>query len=322
MNNSTPWILRPVPSVHPCKLCTVLLDPGKPRLCSGCQKRPAPGALLSLPQNNRRFWTRGEEITLRQMFGDGKSNAEIAGAVGRSLSSVFERCAKLKLYRTARHCKFMWTPEQEQLLRDRYNGQPKRIDELVKATGYPRWNIVRRAHMMGLARTKEPHWSRRQEKFLAQWLPHRSIEWIARKLKRTRCAVFLKAKRLKITKSGAGYTANGVAIGLGVDGHKVTRWIQSGKLRASRRETGRHGGQNGDYYFIDPLDLRDFIRANPDEVYVRHVDKRFFIRVLTTDSACAICAKRKGTPNPFAWLQRPRISHSGPSPTPSLDSQN
>ena len=254
---SIPWILRAVPSIHPCKLCTMLLEPGKPRLCLGCQKRPEARALLSLPQNNRRFWTRGEEITLREMFEEGKSNAEIAGAIGRSLSSVSQKFAQLKLYRTARHCKYPWTPEQEQLLRDRYNGQPKRIDELVKTIGYPRWNITRRAHLMGLARTKEREWSNREKKLLTDWLPHRSLEWIALKLKRTRCAVVLKAKRLKISKSGAGYTARGVAIGLGVDDHKVVRWIQSGKLRASRRETGRHGGQNGDYYYIDPLDLRD-----------------------------------------------------------------
>ena len=89
-------------------------------------------------------------------------------------------------------------------------------------------------------------------------------------------------KRLKITKIGSGYTARGLAFGLGVDDHKVTKWIEKGLLSAARRQTRRRREQNGDYWYIDPRDIREFIKNNPDEVSFRNADKRFLIRILTT----------------------------------------
>lgn len=279
----TPWPLQPVKQTHRCKICSIVLNPGEPKICTVCTERPEGKALLSMPPNSGKHWTPEEDQQLRTLWEE-RSPKDIATALGRSIQSVLNRAHQLKLSaKKPPNKKYHWTAEQDQLLKERYNSQPRRIDELARALPmYPRWAIKKRAAVLGIARTKEPRWTKTDKTFLAKWLPRRSIDWIARKLNRTVTAIALKAKRLKITKSGNGYTACNLAFGLGVDDHKVTQWIQKGLLTAARRQTRRHGGQNGDYWYIDQPDIRDFIKNNPDEVSFRNADKRFLIRILTT----------------------------------------
>lgn len=307
--DKTPWALRPLNYTHPCKLCTIRLEPGQPRLCPVCLERPEGKALLKIPPNARRPWSRREKRELRQLW-PAKTIAEIATELGRTVQSVACKAAALRLPRKcSREHRYIWNSDQDDFLCAKYNSQPKRIDEICKALGvFPRWAIKKRARELGLSRTKEPEWTRREETFLARWLPHRSLEWIAKKLKRTITAISLKAKRLNIKKSGSGYTARAVAFGLGVDDHKVTRWIQNGLLLATRRETRRIGGQNGDYWFIDPSDLRDFIKENPDEISIRAVDKRFLIRILTTEKQRSKNCATNTTPQ--TKIAQPKAPHT------------
>lgn len=281
--NRTPWPVQPVKRIHRCKICGIILDSGEARICRVCSERPEGKTLLGIPANSGKRWTQEEDEQLKKLWTE-KSSKEIANTLHRTTQSVLNEAHHLKLARRKPpNKKYHWTTEQDRLLKERYNSQPRRIDELARALPmYPRWAIKKRAAILGIARTKEPNWAKKDKRFLAKWLPRRSIEWIARKLNRTVTAVALKAKRLKITKNGAGYTACGLAFALGVDDHKATKWIEKGLLAATRRETRRRGGQNGDYWYIDPRDIRDFIKNNPDEVSFRNADKRFLIRILTT----------------------------------------
>ncbi len=279
----TPRPLQPVKQTHRCKICSIVLNPGEPKICTVCTERPEGKALLSMPPNSGKHWTLEEDQQLRTLWEE-RSLKDIATSLGRSIQSVLNRAHQLKLKaKRPQNRKYYWTAEQDALLKERYNSQSRRIDELARALPmYPRWAIKRRATVLGLARTKEPRWTKKDKTFFAKWLPRRSVEWIARKLNRTVTAVALKSKRSKITKSGAGYTARSLAFGLGVDDHKVAAWIQRGLLRAARRQTRRRGSQNGDYWYIDPADVRDFIKTNPDEVSFRNADKRLLIKILTT----------------------------------------
>lgn len=251
--------------------------------------------MLAIPANSGKHWTLEDDQQLRTLWEE-RSPKEIAASLGRSIQSVLNRAHQLKLKaKRPPNRKYFWTAEQDALLKERYNSQPRRIDELARTLPmYPRWAIKKRAATLGIARTKERNWTKKGEKSLRKWLAHRSVEWIARKLNRTVTAVVLKAKRLKIKKSGAGYTANSLAFGLGVDDHKVTAWIQRGLLRAARRQTQRRGGQNGDYWYIEPADVRDFIKTNPDEVSFRNADKRFLIKILTTHDGPRANRQSKG----------------------------
>jgi hypothetical protein len=249
---------------------------------------------LDRPENSYKDWSGDEDRRLRLLW-PGTLTREIAKILQRGPSAISGRARVLdlpkKLHRGRR--KYTWTLEQDRLLHQRYNSQPGCIDELEKLLPFPRWQIRRRAAALGLVRTKESNWTKRDVKLLKEWLPHRSLNWIAKQLDRTVTGVVLKAKRLGITKSGAGYTVRGLAIGLGVDDHKVVRWIEGGLLKASRRETRRHGGQNGDYWYIAPSAAREFIVSHPDEISVRSVDKRFFIRLLAAGHGqCERCGKK------------------------------
>ena len=173
--------------------------------------------------------------------------------------------------------KYYWTTEQDELLLRNYNHHPRVIDEIQRQLpNYPRWEIKRRARILGLARTAEPEWTAKEAYLLEQWLPRYQLQTIANKLGRTVTAISLKARRLGIVKTKIGYPLEGAAGGLGCDPHKIKAWIQSGKLRAIKRQT-KHVP---DIWLIDPVDLRDFVKKNPNDVSFRTADKRFLITVL------------------------------------------
>ena len=82
-----------------------------------------------------------------------------------------------------------------------------------------------------------------------------SDERIGLKLKaaayaRTATAIHLKLKRMRFKHDGSIYSADGLAQALGIDSHAVTRWIESGHLKAKLRGTARTEQQNGDIYLI------------------------------------------------------------------------
>jgi len=282
--SSIPWALQLVSSVHPCKVCTIRMDPDQPRICARCLLRPESKPLLSKPAFMYRTWTHEEKRKLRDLWSL-KTTKEISLALDRSLSGVSAQARKLELSKKTNGCgnkKYFWTEGQDELLRAKYSHYRSAIDGISRLLPqYPRWQIRRRAILLGLTRTKEPNWTKRQERILRDWLPHRSLDWIAKKLKRSRTAIVVKSKRLGICKSKAGFTACGLAIILGADPKTITRWIERGLLAATRRQTRRNSRQHGDFFYIDPSAARDFIRDNPDEISIRTVAKRPFIELLT-----------------------------------------
>jgi hypothetical protein len=173
--------------------------------------------------------------------------------------------------------KYFWTPDQDEIIRKRYDSRTQTITQLAERFNFPRWVICRRAAELGVARCKEPFWSTADEAFLERNYPKRSIRFIAKKLGRTLTAVALKKKRLGITKTMEGYTLRGVCEGLGVDHHKVERWIRMGWLKVRGRGVDR---PQGDYKYFTETRLRNFIRSHPDEIDLRRVDRLWFIDLL------------------------------------------
>lgn len=120
---------------------------------------------------------------------------------------------------------------------------------------------------------------------LERW-GHLSDGVIQRKLRaagfhRSFNAVHLKMKRLKIKQNLDGYSANALALALGVDGHKVTYWINRRMLKATRRETERTELQGGGIYWITHRAVHDFVLAYPDEIDLRKVEKWWFLDLVT-----------------------------------------
>ena len=97
--------------------------------------------------------------------------------------------------------------------------------------------------------------------------------------------IVLKLKRARCRASLEGFSARSVANCLGVDDHFVTRAIEAGRLRATRRGTARKPAQGGDIWWIREKHLRAYIVDNIWEIDIRKVDKYWFVDLLVNGKA-------------------------------------
>jgi hypothetical protein len=169
--------------------------------------------------------------------------------------------------------KWRFRPEDDALIRQRYDSRTETITELTRMVGVPRWVVRKRAQELGVARAKELPWSAEEVAYLEQNFHRVSIQRLARRMGRTVTAVALKKKRLGLRKTDEGYTARSLAEAFGVDDHKVTGWIERGLLRASMRGTERER----DVYYVSDRAVLDFVRQNPLGFDLRKVDQLWFM---------------------------------------------
>lgn len=152
-------------------------------------------------------------------------------------------------------------------------------------TGWPKFMIARRGAELGLARTKEPNWSPLELAILEE-TAHLGVDAVRKRLAkrgfaRTRTAIVMKRKRLKLTAYLDGYSGNALAELFGVDNHRIYHWIADGILAAQRRETDRSHKQGGDTYWIRRPDVHAFVMNHPDEYDLRKVEKWWFLSLIT-----------------------------------------
>jgi hypothetical protein len=138
-----------------------------------------------------------------------------------------------------------------------------------------------------IQRRKEPNWSPEELAVLEKysWMgPERIRLQLKRRCgtNRTSTAICVKRKRLRLTtRNGDGYTANRLAGLLGVDSHKVIRWIKRGWLAAHKRGTGRTADQGGDSWWITHASARRFVLEHPEEYLLRSVDQLWFLDLVS-----------------------------------------
>ena len=186
--------------------------------------------------------------------------------------------------------KYCFTPAIDEEIRRAYHlyleyNNRRAITGCARQLHVPRWLINRRAAVLGLARIKEPAWNVDEVAMLERW-GHLTDAVIQRKLKaagsqRSINAIHLKMKRLRIKQNLDGYSAHALATAFGVDGHKITYWINRKMLMATRRGTARSEFQGGDTYWITHKAVREFVLAYPDEIDLRKVERWWFLDVLT-----------------------------------------
>ncbi len=173
--------------------------------------------------------------------------------------------------------KYVLDERAEAILRERYDSHPQTVTELCNALKVPRYTLKRWAQTLGLARTKDERtWTEKEIQYLESNYHRLHVITMAKHLKRTTTAVALKTKRLGIRKCDEGYTVNSLSLALGVDTHKVTRWIERGLLKAARRNTNRER----DVYYLSEVSVREFIVRYPLEIDVRRVDGLWLIDLL------------------------------------------
>jgi len=186
------------------------------------------------------------------------------------------------------------TEEIDRLIATAYHayrtGDRSALGRLSRQLRWPRYAVCKRGAELGLARTKELPWTLAEEGVLLKF-GHLSWTGIQAKLsesghKRTVAAIALKAIRLKVKQNLDGYSATSLALGFGVDVHKVLAWIRRGLLQAKRRGTARTDEQGGDTWWIERHQVRTFVLRYPEEVDLTRVEKFWFLDIITKGNIC------------------------------------
>lgn len=184
-------------------------------------------------------------------------------------------------HRRAKAKKYLWTPERDAVLRNRYDSRVKgRAAEIAAALGWPGWVIKKRAQSLGLAAPAHRRdWTDEEEKFLFDHAGERSDQWIARKLGRSLTSVVMKFKHMKISRRvRSGYTLRELELCFGADHRAIERWVSDGKLRAHRRGTART--HTGDIWSFSDEAVLEFIQSCPMDFRLDRVDQFWFMDLI------------------------------------------
>lgn len=197
-------------------------------------------------------------------------------------------CVRHAAERRRKKVKYAPTPEIDAMIAEswRSSDHGKAASLFVQErTGWPHWKVVRRAGEIGVARRipKEPVWSKEEIRVLEQfaWMCPDRIKMKIRALCgtiRTRTAVVLKRKRLRLLSNLDGYTLRRLGALLGEDAHKIARWIKAGWLSA--QASGVACGANEKAY-IPHKNVRAFILAHSEEIDLCKVEKLWFLDCIT-----------------------------------------
>ncbi len=192
--------------------------------------------------------------------------------------------------------KYVWTPERDQVLRDRYDSRVRhRAEEIgLVLGGWSTWAVKKRACALGLTRppAERRQWTAQEVDFLLEHAGSRLTAWIARELHRGETSVVMKLKHMRISQRfREGYTLRELELCFGVDHHSIDRWIREGKLIGRRRGTRRAGpggrilagGQGpADAWFFTDEDLLRFARDHPTVFRLDKVDQTWFMDLITS----------------------------------------
>lgn len=160
-----------------------------------------------------------------------------------------------------------------------YDGRTETIDDLARRLHVPRWKVKRWAILLGLVRPnpKAKPWTREEDEYLETNMCRMSLAAIGKHLGRTAVGVKVRAKRIGVNKSGEGYTMRRLCDCLGVDHHKVAKWIEAGWLRGHRRHTER---EDNDMWLFTDNAIRHLIIKHPLEIDPRRADWLWLVDIL------------------------------------------
>lgn len=223
----------------------------------------------------------GASLLFPQVCGDGMRSCQDCGEALTAPYAVY--CAMCRPKHRGKPAKYVLTPHIEAYLRMHYDVTSGRgmSHRLAKALNVPKWRICRWACYLGLSRTVKPApWSLEESALLERFIGKRSPEWIQRHHLKARSvtAICVKAKRMQFSRRDFDdYTGRQLAVAFGVDAKTVGRWIEQGKLKATRWGTARTPAQHGDHYRITQDAVRRFVREHPSTFDLRKVDQLWFL---------------------------------------------
>lgn len=184
--------------------------------------------------------------------------------------------------------KHKWTDEERDIVRRDYNGHNQSAhqiaDRLTHMTGdkITFYAVKGQAAKLGILQDKNPRWTDKEVEILFEMITRYAPITIARKLHRSLNAVVVKSKRLGCSRRARDgwYTKREVWRILGVDHHKVQKWIDSGELEASWHTEIKPKKNGGACWHIAEQALRDFIIKHSFELTGRNVDLFQIVEIL------------------------------------------
>jgi hypothetical protein len=114
-------------------------------------------------------------------------------------------------------------------------------------------------------------WSESEIEYLDEWWGVRALSSLSICLGRTKKAIVIKAKRMKLgasTRADEYLTARQVAKILNVDSHVVLRWIEKHNLKVERRILL----YKRRFFLIKHCDLLEWLESNQDKFDSRKID--------------------------------------------------
>ena len=219
-------------------------------------QEPAPAAA-------RYYWTTHEEKILREHYPRLGGPACLELLPGREIRGLYAKARALGLARAGLSDRQAypasdWIDAQIKKLYAAGDGQRGAVADLAKRLGRPRNWVSNRAIKLGLIRPRfrQPPWSAAELAILEECealTPQAAQKRLLRAgFKRTASAIVVKRHRLgmRVSEDPDVFTARGLASALGVESHKVLRWIRGGRLKAKRRD---------DTWLIRRRDVRAFL---------------------------------------------------------------
>lgn len=193
----------------------------------------------------------------------------------------------LKINRIMQH-HHNWTDAERDIVRRDYAGTDKSAEDiaarltLLCGDTVTRFAVKGQCQRLGIMAHKPPEWTPESVERLHELAPRLAPATIARKLGRSTTAVIVKMKREKIHRRDhiGWYTKKEVCEILGVDHHKVQKWMDSGELIA--KPHGELHPQNAGQamWHIYEKDLRTFIIRHSFELVGRNVDLFSIVSIL------------------------------------------
>lgn len=176
---------------------------------------------------------------------------------------------------------YVWTPEKDQLLRDRYDSKVRnRAREIARQLGWPAWVIKKRASSLGLSHpwpADRRDWTPDEERYLEEHAGRRHVNWLSKHLKRSLTSTVLKLKRMGLRRRvSEGYTLCDLQACFGTDHHVIERWVREGKLQVSRRNPDAPEAPRHAWQVSDRAVLR-FVREHPLAFRLDKVDQVWFM---------------------------------------------
>lgn len=203
-------------------------------------------------------------------------------------------CCRWK-HRGRKPKKYVWTPERDQALRERYDSKTRgAIAALAAAIGWPDWTIKKRAGQLGLTQPADrKDWTHEEVTFLWNHAGTRHSHWIAKQLGRSEASVVMKLKHMQISRRVKdGYTLNELELCFGTDHHVIERWVREGKLVSAPRGRApddappairRRGTERPrDAWAVSDADVLRFITEHPTAFRLDKVDQFWFMDLITS----------------------------------------